>query len=279
MSLNDIEDNDKKENIMKFEDEKNKENKNNNTNNKEIFIINAKSNQFNENKSNISKSDENNNSKILNSSINDNPIRTQLIEFGYNKIYSKRIIQYFHPNNIEEALDYFSENQGIIQHRFIKDRNANNSICYICGEKKEIHLDYIPDKNPKIIKSIGFKKNINYNNNSNNNEIIIRFNDFDDNNKKNIQKKKIKVTNEDLDLTNQNICEICSEMFVYKKENTVPKCGHSFCNSCLYDFLSVQIQENKLSAIKCLDYYCKEKISDKFIINLLNNDNELIKKI
>ena len=41
---------------------------------------------------------------------NENKILSLLIEFGYNPIYSKRITQYFHPRDIEEAYNYFSFN-------------------------------------------------------------------------------------------------------------------------------------------------------------------------
>ena len=78
-----------------------------------------------------------------NRSINEelNPIVIQLIEFGYDKIYSRRVFHYFHPDDLEEALNYMAIDNGIIQHRFIKDnRNINNKLCYICGESDENHL-------------------------------------------------------------------------------------------------------------------------------------------
>ena len=261
--------------IIQPQDEKSKENNNNlsiknlsyndNTNNNRIFNINAKSDEFNESdiKSSILKNDENY-SKILDTSINNNPILNQLI-------------QYFHPQDIEEALDYYSKIQGIIQHRFIQDRNINKNICYVCGEKKEMHLSFNALNNSEDIKSIESLSNIN--NNNDKKIIAISFNQMDNNdidNNKKIKKIIKEDIDKDLDLTNQNICQICSETFISTKENTVPECGHSYCKSCWYDFLSVQIQENKLSFIKCLDYECKEKLSDEFIINLLNNNKELI---
>ncbi len=97
-------------------------------------------------KSNISNIDINNidnksiriNNSIIFSQIQpDNPILVQLIEFGYNPIYSKRIIQLLHPRDIEEVIEYFSINNEIIQHHFIRDRNQNNIFCYLCGEKKK----------------------------------------------------------------------------------------------------------------------------------------------
>ena len=43
--------------------------------------------------------------------------------------------------------------------------------------------------------------------------------------------------------------------------------------------ISIKIEENKLSFIKCLNYECQEKLSDEFIINLLKSNKKLIKKI
>ena len=199
-----------------------------------------------------------NNSLNLSQSLN-NPILIQLIEFGYDPIYSKRIIQYFHPLNIEEALDYLNFNQGVVQHRFIKDRNINNITCYICGERKEIHLGYIPENEKEDIKLSTDSVNFNI-----------------DNKKSNIF-GNIEINNIEINF-NQKKCAICSEFFIPNDENTVKQCGHSFCNSCWYDFFSAQIQENKLTSIKCLNYECQEKLNDEFIIHLLNNNNELIKK-
>ena len=76
-----------------------------------------------------------------NSNIN-SPILDHLIEFGYNPIYSRRIFLYYHPRNLEEAIEYLSLENGIIQHIFVQDRNnIENNICYLCGENKNIHLN------------------------------------------------------------------------------------------------------------------------------------------
>ena len=61
-----------------------------------------------------------------------NPIVEQLIEFGYDNIYSRRVFYYLHPEDVEEALNYMAEENGIIQHRFVQDRrNISNKRCYI----------------------------------------------------------------------------------------------------------------------------------------------------
>ena len=269
----------------------------------------------------------------------DNPILVQLIEFGYNPLYSKRIIQLLHPRDIEEAIEYFSINNKIIQHHFIRDRNQNNIRCYICGGIKEKHLGYIPENNNEINnREINIQKEINEESNNNeinnniennnnvfnkdeikSNEITIQFNNNEINNNgnnnsiihyneinnnvnsineinnninenygvKNSESNNSSLLdkiyfyhkdNYDQNLSKQNICSICNSNFISTNKNTVESCKHSFCDNCWYNFLEVKIKENKLSFIKCLNYECPEKLSDEFIIDLLQNNNDLIQK-
>ena len=56
------------------------------------------------------------------------------------------------------------------------------------------------------------------------------------------------------------------------------KCKHSYCNDCWYDFISVNIKENKINSIKCQNHECNEKISDDFIFNIIKNDEILNRK-
>ena len=245
------------EEFFQSEEDKNKQE---NEENYKINTILHKLNDEDVNENNLTKNNNNENSQNNNNfNSNINEIESQLIELGFNEIYSKRIIQYYHPLNLEEAIDYLSMNQGIIQHRFIQEKNLD--ICFLCGEKKEIHLDY--NKENEDLKSIATLKEINLSLNIDNNEI---------------SKNESKTKKENSDFELEKICEVCTNNFVSNKENTLEKCGHSFCNNCWYNFLYIQIQENKLSYIKCLNYNCKEKLSEKFIINLLQDNIELINK-
>ena len=138
-----------------------------------------------ENESNKDKFNNENLSKSKNSSLSqsqissDNPILIQLIEFGYDPIYSRRIIQYFHPHNIDDALEYLSTQNEIIQHHFIQDRDINNiNTCYVCGELKENHLYY----NKNINNNIKISNNNNINNNLNHENIT----ENEDNNKSSV---------------------------------------------------------------------------------------------
>jgi len=169
----------------------------------------------------------------------DNPLVIQLIELGTETIYAQRIYQFLHPNDINEALDYLSSTNGIIHHDFVHDRNIDNKNCYLCGKEPEKHLGWKEKSRRSAI--------------------------LDD--KKDLKKSERTI-----------MCDICEEDFIPNENNTVAKCKHSYCNDCWYDFISVNIKENKLNAIKCLNHECTEKISDEFIFNIIKNDEVLFRK-
>ena len=202
-----------------------------------------------------------------NSDINNNPIITQLIEFGVNPTYSKRIFQIYHPTNIDDALDYLSYENGKIQHNFVRDRNnLENDLCYLCGEARNIHI------NNNLSNNISKSYNEESLSSSIPNKIGI-YNSFTSSSIKSGSKN----SDNSISFQSEIECPICSESFLPNENNSL-KCGHKFCNGCWYDFLSVKIQENQITLIKCLDYECQEKPDDNFIINLLNSDNNLIEK-
>ena len=232
-----------------------------------------------------------------------NPIVIQLQEFGYDKIYSRRVLYYFHPEDIEDALNYMAIENGIIQHRFIPERNAINNICHICGENRNIHLNELNNSIDSESEKI---KNEEKNKNSEVESGMFVGEEVDIEKIFNSECRSEKIRNEflsgeafDINLNNKKVknksfvnthivnlnldgeikeCEICNELFTVNENNRLENCGHAFCFGCWYDYLSVMIKENKLSSIKCLNYDCKEKLSDDFTINLLHSNKSLIKK-
>ena len=199
------------------------------------------------------------------------PIIDQLEQMGFNKLYSKRLVAYYHPQSIDEALIYFLKENEIIQHFFIEDREfIEDKICFLCGEKKEIHLGYIPENSN--------------NDNDNNNKNNILYNDIildeliSEDNKMNVQFISSNDETNSIKSIKKMTCGICSELFVEDNGNKLEKCGHSFCNECWYNFLSIKIKENKISFIKCLNYECQEKLSDNFIFNILKSNQNLVEQ-
>ena len=110
-----------------------------------------------------------------------------LEEMGYEKKMINKIYILLQPENIERAIDYLTEIDGIYQHNFFESNNKSkdNGLCFICKKSKRFHLDYIPDdlienNQNKFEQDILIEnKNNNNNDNSNNslnNEIKIENN-------------------------------------------------------------------------------------------------------
>ena len=213
------------------------------------------------------------------------PILNILIDLGYNEKYSKRLISYFHPNNIDEALDKINEKNGKIHHIYIETKY---NLCYVCGNVKEKHiseLDDLEDEN---------KININFNNdsiddssyNSNNrnkknkdNNITLNNSNLKDRIKENNSvNSSLTIQDSGIDIEEKFNCPICKNNLNENEKIILDKCKHFFCKKCIFNFLKIKILENKVQFIKCLDYGCAEKISNSLIIQIIGNNEKLLSK-
>ena len=90
-----------------------------------------------------------------------------LNNMGFDKKMINKVYILLRPENIERAIDYMTEIDGIYQHDFIPSSNPKeNLLCFICKKPKQNHLDFIPE-NLLIDAQIN-----NINNNINNHQII-----------------------------------------------------------------------------------------------------------
>ena len=179
-----------------------------------------------------------------------------LTEMGFNKTMINKVYILLRPPNIDRAIDYMTEVDGIYQHDFLES-TKDKSLCFICKKPKQNHLDYIPDD---IL-----------------NEHINEIDNLLDN-------QQDIVVREDNDLNKNNKddnaeCEVCYDELnnEEKKENSIP-CGHLFCTHCWFNYLKTSIIEAKVEDIKCMDHECIEIISEEFILKHLTGNNELIEK-
>ena len=76
-----------------------------------------------------------------------NDIRS-LEEMGYEKTMINKIYILLRPENIDRAIDYMAEIDGIYQHNFFESNNKSKDkgLCFICKKSKKYHLDYIPEE-------------------------------------------------------------------------------------------------------------------------------------
>ena len=183
-----------------------------------------------------------------------------LIEMGYEKKMINKIYILLRPENIQRAIDYMTEINGIYQHNFLECTNPKEKkLCFICKTPKQRHLDYNEDN---ILLE-------NQNNNQINNEkelINIEENIEDTNN------------NENEEII-EGECELCFEA-IYKKDknNNSISCGHLYCNHCWFNYFKSLISESKVDDIKCMNYSCYEKISEEFILKHISDDEHLVEK-
>ena len=208
------------------------------------------------------------NNGARNNNLSSNPIVIQLCEFGYDSVYSRRVFHYLHPEDLEEALNYMAIENGIIQHRFVHNRNTSNNICYVCGKEKGFHLRELNininvnnNENSLEENKKDQKENIKTNSNKIKSSDIINNNKhyFDSSSIKNIEsgfyepnsknflfsksKKKIKkkekkrekhkkskeIKKEDKKSNNKKIeCEVCNEMFVVNEKTKLKNVGMLF---------------------------------------------------
>ena len=191
-----------------------------------------------------------------------------LNSMGFDKKMINKVYAILRPENIERAVDYMSEIDGIYQHKYIESSNINE--CFICKKPRKNHLDYIPDDILNEALNNNINNNIN-NNLINNNNYLIDIN-------KDINHGEEKNNNSGNDL-NFDECQVCyGEISKDDKElNSLP-CGHLFCTYCWFNYLKTLITEAKVDTIKCMDHECDQIISEEFIFAHLKENQNLVEK-
>ena len=179
-----------------------------------------------------------------------------LNEMGFDRKMINKVYILLRPENIERAIDYMTEIDGIFQHNFMVSRNSKEeSLCFICKKAKQYHLDYMQ------------------------NNIL---NEEDDNDNINNEQDIIKINDDLIPENKENEpgeCEVClDEINNEEKKLNELKCGHLFCSNCWFNYLKTLIIEAKVDSIKCMNHKCNENISDEFILKHLSENPDLIEK-
>ena len=175
-----------------------------------------------------------------------------LIEMGFAKKMIDKVYILLRPENIERAIDYMTEIDGIYQHNYLASTNPKeNNLCFICKKPKQNHLDYIED-------DLMFE-------NQNNNE-----QNYLDKNENDMVNDEDKAEGE---------CGLCYEKISKKdKSNNTLPCGDLYCNHCWFNYLKTLISESKVDEIKCMNHECYDIIPEKFILKHISNDEHLLEK-
>ena len=170
-----------------------------------------------------------------------------LEEMGYDSNMIKKVYAFLKPINLEQAINYMTEDNGIYFHNFFKDYKHKKKTCYICGKLPQNHSDYLSEE---FIEE-------------NNNEIEENSND-----------KLIPLNNND-----GYICLICGDSFDINSSDIIKynKCGDTYCSHCWFSYLQNKIEEG-FGSIKCMNYNCNENLSKEFIEMIIKDNNKLFEK-
>ena len=193
-----------------------------------------------------------------------------ILSMGYDEKMVRKIYIILKPGEINEALDYLSQENGIYHHDFMETHGKIDQ-CFICGEPPQNHINYEP-KNTTLIEklrdSIGHSSKNRSSNSSKDDKM---------------KEPLIELKNSDDELeeddNSNEICDLCTEGLKNSevKSNTLP-CKHLFCNDCYLNYFQDKIKNNKVGKITCMQHKCPHEFDDDFIISHLAGDEVLINK-
>ena len=162
-----------------------------------------------------------------------------LEEMGFNITYIRKVYSFLKPNSLNEAITLMTQINGIYQHNFMRNPKKQSHQCYLCGNPSTAHINYNEIKDEEYETS-------NYDNDDSDEE-----EEGDEN------------------------CIICDNY--YKKENMIQlkKCNHTYCKNCWLSYIKSKIDNLDIKQLKCIDYDCKEILTED---NIISNDLQLIQK-
>ena len=197
-----------------------------------------------------------------------------LIEMGYDIKMINKVYVLLHPEHIERAIDYMTEEDGVYQHNFFESHNPkkDKDLCFICKKIKRYHLDHIPgevdvNNNQNNNSEIDIIKEDNHNHSSHSSSSL----DFNNESIKNISNEKQNIIS--------NECNVCFDEIAEDEKdfNSLP-CGHVCCTQCWLNYLKTLITEAKVDHIKCIEHKCTNIIPEEFILKHINDDKTLVSK-
>ena len=203
-----------------------------------------------------------------------------LLSMGFEKNLIDIIYKNMNPIDLQEALDYLNKNEkGQFTHSFLINEN---NVCTICGKGRNDHeSDTIFVENDNLSGSDNNDENVDFiddligNRKSNSH----RFNAYENSYRKSLgnEKRKDSITKSNTNKDLDKECPLCYEKIENLKEVEL-KCGHYFCKDCWIDYLKEKITNANVSKISCMQNKCQTILEDKFIKDILKDNQELIDK-
>ena len=68
-----------------------------------------------------------------------------LEDMGFPYTLIRKVYSFLRPQTLEQAIQYMTKENGIYQHEFREGKKTEENLCFLCGEEKKYHMDYIPE--------------------------------------------------------------------------------------------------------------------------------------
>ena len=198
-----------------------------------------------------------------------------ILSMGYDEKMIRKVYIFLKPNDINEALDYLSQQDGIYHHDFM-ERHGQKNKCFICGAAPENHINYEPQKKNSLLISI--RNSVGYTSEKINNNA--EFNSKNGEKNSLLGEPLIEKNEANSSIPKEQAqCDLCMEDLKEDeiKQNKLP-CNHLFCNDCYLNFFQDKIKNNKVGKITCMQFKCPHEFDENFIISHLDGDQILINK-
>ena len=176
---------------------------------------------------------------------------------GFDKKMITKVYILLKPKTKEQAEHMMTPVKGIYPHEFYPSKRSSSNKCIICGAEEESHKK---KKEKQSIVGNMLRERFGLNEESKNSNADVTLEDKENENDK-------------------KICMICDcELTDKEYSQNKLKCNHLCCNECWFRFLSGQINEAKVSNIKCFDYKCETELTETFITQKIIRDISLFQK-
>lgn len=202
-----------------------------------------------------------------------------LFDMGFSLSMINKVYIFLHPQNLQQAIQMMTQENGIYQHNFFERHNSGDNKCYICGGAPRAHMDFEEESDTFVDTLIDrfsirdedrfFRPKVYESSyNGNNDDLLINVNTNDS------RQSRGSIKSESI-----NECKVCfGDVTESEKKNNYIGCGHIFCDVCWTEYLKQKIVLSNVSKIKCMDSACKQTVSEEFILSKIHNDSKLMEK-
>ena len=193
-----------------------------------------------------------------------------LKDMGFDENLINRIYTNVHPFDIQDALDYLSKDgNDKFTHSFIPN---DNNTCLICGEKSYKHsistsLTEEREREQERERERQRERERNFQQARERERERER------------EKNKYLYDYKSKSYLSKYYCGVCGDEIDYKDRTKVKlPCDHMFCKDCWFEYLKEKVNNANVYKITCMDHKCGYILQEKFVKDMLGNDEILQQK-